>query len=157
MDHFPLESLCGATHRAVVLLTEQWCCFKLQPLPCWLRIGCAVVLASVVLFQAQCVGLEGIVLSSRGYWPRPMYMSLFMLLVSLSAWWQFHTTGSPHSHSHSPLTSALMLQSLNVCGKTADWERVSISDWQVVFAIAAWVGLHHSVYLGWKTHFVCLA
>lgn len=67
---FPLCSHC------VVLLTER-CYFKH-------RIGCAVVLACVVLFQAQCVGMEGIVLSSRGYCPRLMYACLFMLQASLS-------------------------------------------------------------------------
>lgn len=97
-------------YRHCVVLLTKWCCFK-RCAACWLRPGCGVVSACVVLFQAQCGPVEGIVLSSWGYCPRPTYVCLFMLLVSLSGQRQFHATRPPRSHSHSPLTSALSLRS----------------------------------------------
>lgn len=54
--------------RHCVVLLAARCCFKLWP-ACWLRPGCGVVSACVVLFQAQCGAVERIVLSSRGYCP----------------------------------------------------------------------------------------
>lgn len=67
-----LELSCVSTwwiisHRShCVVLLAEWCCFKLRPVPCWLRPGCDVVLACVVLFQAQCGAVGVIVLSSCG-------------------------------------------------------------------------------------------
>lgn len=62
-----------------------WCCSpsgvasSFAPVLCWLRPGHGVVTACVVLFQAQCAVVEGIVLSSRGHCPSLMYVCLFML------------------------------------------------------------------------------
>ncbi len=152
--------------HCVVLLTE-WCCFKLCPVPCWLRPGYGVVSACVVLFQAQCGVVEGIVLSFRGYCLRVMYVCLFMLQASLSGRRQFHATGSSRSHSRSPLTSALLLQSraevcVCVCVWVCEcecvcvsvvktqWERlcVYVGDWHAMFVKTPQGGLLHSVYLG---------
>lgn len=148
-----IVSHCG---HCVVLLTE-WCCFKLRPVPCWLRPGYGVISACVVLFQSQCGVVEGIVLSSRGYCPGLMYVCLFMLQASLSGRRQFHATGPPRSHSRSPLTSALLLRSqakvcVCVCMCVVETRRervcVCVCDWHAVFVKTARVSLLHSVYIG---------
>jgi len=84
------ELSCVSTRQIVSLtpttacIVTKWCCSKLCPVPCWLRPCSDVVSACVVLFQAQCGVVEGIVLSSQGYCPGLMYVCLFMLQASLS-------------------------------------------------------------------------
>lgn len=113
--------------HCVVLLTE-WCCFKLCPVPCWLRPGHTVVSACVVLFQTQCEVVEGIVRSPPRYCPGLMYVCLFMLQASLSGRWQFRAMGPLRSHSRSPLTSALWPGwGVSVCGRDTEEESVCLS------------------------------
>ena len=144
--------------RHCMVLLTKWCCSK--PFPAyWLRPGHGVVSACVVLFQAQRGAAEGIVLSSCGYCPRLTYTCLFILLVSLSGQRQFHAMGPPCSHSHSTLTSALSLQSqaeesVHMCVRACMLEmqrwKSSVCDWRALFAKTAWVGLLHSIYLGFE-------
>ena len=118
-SHWPVPSLCGAACSPNGVAPSF-----ARAASCWLRPCCGVVSACVVLFQAQCGVVEGIVLSARLYCPGLMYVCLFMLQASLSERWQVHATGPRRSHSGWPLTSSLSLlwARLNLCPSVIDMQ-----------------------------------